>query len=144
MNDSAATPNHKKQFTWTRAIVFKDEEGKSNLAVIVQKSDDNMPKFSLHLVRILPDGRETPHMPVFIRMGQGPIDVAPIRTDVIISLIEEAEKWVKQQYQVLRDEAWAAAEKQKGRQHTKPGLKELAKKDKAAREAAKNISGDKT
>jgi hypothetical protein len=144
MNASTPAPNHKKQFTWTRAIVFRDETSKSNLAVIVQKSDDSMPKFSLHLVRILPDGRETPHMPVFLRMGQGPIETVPVDTGMMVGLIQEAEVWIKQQYQVLKDQAWAEAEKQKGRQYTKPGLKELAKRDKAvAEEKKKNISGDK-
>lgn len=139
--------NSRQPLDW---VVCKDVFDKdSGLVVRISRADGFRPRFSLQIGKLLVD-RNNPkgeprfirHLGVFARAENGVVAVEKFHT-ILAQLLEEAHQFIHRTSQQREDEIIETKQSHEKRQldrdkpKHKPGLKEIAKRDKRAAELRK-------
>lgn len=118
---------NQKRTAWEDDEVFENETH----IVRVSKLSLRSPKFSLSISGKNREGKPMRFMPVYGE-GQGIISVRPVLAD-LRELLDSAEAYIQSQLQLAEDARIDAeirrAERDKGQNQKRPGLKELSKRD---------------
>jgi hypothetical protein len=124
-----------------RVVAKEFNDGPNALAVKIMKTTGFRPRFSFEMGRIGQDGRFIHFFPFFVTVKNAVVSYKAINVAALGLLIQQAEEWMHQECQKGEDTIIAEKIDKEERTLTrdKPkqraGLKELSKRDKAARQA---------
>lgn len=127
--------NESPKPTWAPVHLCHDES--TGLCVSVQKSNHYWPKYSIQIGRM--GDRIVPYIPVHTRGDLARVSLTPTNTDTLTLLVLRAEAWIQEDATRISEERLAERQRReqeqldRGKPKQRPGLKELAKRDKAAR-----------